>query len=667
MLRDIRDWFEYHACVLAFIVLRFCGIYWLLVVAWKFFAREPLLYLYSAEGYTQETVPVAAALCVQLVSLAYQLLTRTAWGRAADSIVLLVLSPRIAVVSTLSFWAWAESKPAPGASYLPLAALTMVSIVGAVVVRWGPMARDSDHVRAPVSARGDAGTETTARVMRSDTPKRTFADIHGRQQLKERLLQAADAVMQGRQKNRTQPVRNGILLHGQPGNGKTIFAEALAGELRLPLLTLSYSDVASKWVGEKTSRVRHAFGEAQRHQPCVLFLDEVDSFLESRDAAGAGALKEDRDLVNALLTLMVDIRQSRVLLMAATNHLDRLDAAATREGRFDFKLEVPPPDLDARIGLLRQGLGANLPKVNVPEHLIESMGRRWSGYSTKRILAVTQELPTVLHRAGRTLPEFSDFINALRAVQGQSGALLENVRPLRELVLSDRTRRAVHNLQMRMADPEHTELQGGTLPAGVLFYGPPGTGKTAVAKALAKELAWSFLPTTGAELARDVAALNRVHAKALDLRPSVIFIDEADELLRDREFSVATESTNKLLTLMDGASDRVADVVWIAATNHSGQIDAAMLRGGRFGEKVVFELPSPSALRDHVRAWMQTRGIRLEPNFKTDGLMELLGEASIANAEAVMQAAVNLGIGRNTPSGLIRQSDILHALELVRG
>jgi len=81
--------------------------------------------------------------------------------------------------------------------------------------------------------------------------------------------------------------------------------------------------------------VRHAFEEAQRHQPCVLFLDEVDSLLESRDAASAGAVKEDRDLVKALLTLMVDIRPSRVLLMAATNHLDRLDAAAIprRSGR----------------------------------------------------------------------------------------------------------------------------------------------------------------------------------------------------------------------------------------------------------------------------------------------------------------------------------------------
>jgi len=666
MLRDIRDWFEHHACVLAFIVLRFCGIYWLLVLAWKFFAKEPLLYLHSAEGYTQETVPVAAALGVQLVSLAYQLLTRTAWGKAADSVVLLVLSPRIALASTLSFWAWAESRPAPGASYLPLAALTMVSIVGAVVVRWGPMARDSDRVRAPVAG-GGAGEKATMRVMQPNRPNRKFSDIHGHRQLKERLLQAGNAVMQGRQMNRTQRARNGILLHGLPGNGKTIFAEALAGELRLPLLTLSYSDVASKWVGEKTSRVRHAFEEAQRHQPCVLFLDEVDSFLESRDAASAGAVKEDRDLVNALLTLMVDIRQSRVLLMAATNHLDRLDAAAIREGRFDFKLEVPPPDQDARIGLLRQGLGVNLPSVNVPGDLIVSLARRWSGYSTKRILAVTEELPRVLHRAGRTLPEFSDFINALRAVQGQSTALLEKVRPLRELILSDRTRRGIHNLQMRMADPEHTERQGGTLPTGVLFYGPPGTGKTAVAKALAKELAWTFLPTTGAELARDVAALNCVHAKALDLRPSVIFIDEADELLRDREFSVSTESTNKLLTLMDGAADRVVDVVWLAATNHPAQIDAAMLRGGRFGEKVVFELPSPSALRDHVSDWMKTRGIRLEPNFETDGLMELLGEASIANAEAVMQAAVNLGIGRNTTSGLIRQGDILHALELVRG
>jgi transitional endoplasmic reticulum ATPase len=666
MLHSIIDWIEYRACILAYIVVRIAGIYWVVVLAAKFFTREPLLYLYSRAEYTQETVPVMAVLVVELIAFIYQLLTRTAFGRAMDSVLLFDLSPKISAASTIVFVMWVSSKPAPGARYLPLAALTAVSILGAVAVRWGRLARDSERARVAISPGGEPEEAATA-VTRMSVPTRTFADIHGNAHVKERLLLAANAVIQADKKTSIEPARNGILLHGAPGNGKTVFAEALAGELRLPLLTLSYGDVASRWVGEKTSRVRAAFQEAVRGAPCVLLIDEVDSFLESRGASGAGALKEDRDLVNALLTLMVDIRQSKVLLIAATNHLERLDPAAVREGRFDFKIEIPPPDLHARAGLLRQRLGELLPNANLASELIDSVARRWNGYSTKRILAIAEELPAVLRRTGRTTPDFKDFMYALRAVQGHAALSLDNVRDLASLVLSDRTRLGIRNVVTRMADPEDTERHGGTLPTGIIFAGPPGTGKTAAAKALAKELGWTFLPATGAELSRDVDALNRLYVKAKDLRPAIIFVDECDELLRHREFSGATQATNKLLTIMDGAADRVRDVVWIAATNHLDQIDPAMLRAGRFTEKVMFELPAQEAVEAHLTEWLHVRNVVLEPGLVVAALVEMMGEVSVANAEGVAQAAVNLAISRGTRPVLITRQDVAHAIELVIG
>jgi transitional endoplasmic reticulum ATPase len=664
MLRTLREAVEFRACILGLVIIRFAGIYWLLVLAFKFFAKEPLLYEWSVDEYTQETVPVSAAFYVQAIALGYQLLTRPLLREPADSLVLLRESPKIAVVSLIVLWMWSESKPVAGASYVPLVALAAMSVVGAVLVRWGPLARGG--TRRSVTSAGTTAEDADAQsVGRWSKPRRTFADVYGQEQLKERLLQAGREVMRSR-KGQREPGRNGILLYGDPGGGKSLFAEALAGELRLPLLTLSYSDVASRWVGEKTSRVRAVFQDAIRRAPCVLFLDEADSFLDSREMAAPSSVKEDRDLVNALLTLMVDLRKSRVLLIAATNRMDGLDPAAIREGRFDFKIEVPAPDQQARIGLLRRGISVNLPGAQVPTDLVETVARRWNGYSTKRLLAITEELPAVLHRAGRKTPEFSDFMDALRSVQGHAGAPLENVRPLNELVLSERTRIPLQNVLTRMRDPENTERHGGTLPTGVVFSGPPGTGKTAAAKALAKELGWTFLASTGAELSRDVAALGRLYAKAKEQRPAIIFVDEADELLRRREFSANTEATNKLLTLMDGAADRVRDVVWIAATNHLDQIDPAVLRGGRFSEKVAFELPSREALRSHLTTWLKTRSIQLEPTFTQSGLAELVGEASIADAEAVTQAAVNLAIGRGAPVVVTRR-DVLDAIQIVLG
>ncbi len=258
-------------------------------------------------------------------------------------------------------------------------------------------------------------------------------------------------------------------------------------------------------------------------------------------------------------------------------------------------------------------------------------------------------------------------MDALRAVQGHAVSRLEAVRPLSELVLPDRTKRGLQSILTRMADPEHTERHGGTLPTGVLFSGPPGTGKTATAKALAKELDWTFLPTTGAELSRDVGALRRLQAKAQELRPAIIFLDEADELLRHRELSAATEASNKLLTIMDGAGDRVRDVVWIAATNHVEQIDPAFLRGGRFSEKLAFELPSRDAVAMHLAGWMRTKRVLLEPSFEVAGLVELLGQTSIADVEAVAQAALNVAIGRGDTPVILTRQDVLHAIELVLG
>lgn len=557
-------------------------------------------------------------------------------------------------------------------------AILLPMIGGLALVLWGMMrgtlAADEtpkgDRMRVAEPEPGSNQSEASARqypeIARSLTPKVKFKDIYGMTAVKARLKDAAQAVVAPREGGKEK--RNGILLFGEPGTGKTFFAEALAGELGVPLLQLSYSDVASQWVGKKTERIKAAFDQARLHQPCVLFIDEVDSFLESRDSGRDDGTKEDRDVVNALLTLMVDIRKCRVLLIAATNHLDRLDAAGIREGRFDFKVEVPLPDAEARVGLLKMGLAKNLPNARVDDSVIEAVARRWNGFNSKRILAVTQELPYQIELAGKSSnPGFDDFMAALRLLQGRKGEVPEDAKSLDELVLTESTREMIDLIAGRMADPEHTEAHGGTLPTGVLFYGPPGTGKTATCKALAKSIDWAFLPATGADLARDPKALEKLYAKATELRPTIIFIDEADELLKSREYSSNTESTNKLLTIMDGVRDRVRDVVWIAATNNPELIDPALLRGGRFTEKVLFDKPGSQRLVEHLRGWLDQRKVKLEAGLTVEDLAELIGDESIANAEAVTQAALNRAVSRRTQPVVVGCADVEQAVRMVLG
>lgn len=640
-------------------LLILCGWVWVGIVLAKWmFYREPLLYSYYPT-VSAETYPALIAIGVLVVNVAYCTVKAALSRQAPVSFSLDYLAKRIFLFSAVALGGWLALKPAAGASRVVPGAVVALSAWCWYVGGWGFLSTRRGKTR---QARPEQTQEDSpARVSR---PTATFASIYGNEAIKARLKEAAQAITATR-KDDSRP-RNGILLHGGPGNGKTAFAEALAGELGLPLVSLSFADVASQWVGEKSARVRAAFEQARRQQPCLLFVDEVDSFLESRDGRGDG-VKEDRDLVNAMLTLMVDLRQSRVILVAATNHLDRLDSAGVREGRFDFKVEITPPDLAARVGLVKKGLADNLPGVRVDESVIQSVAERWNGFSVKRILAVTEELPAYLKAQGRTSVGFDEFMGALRQLQGQRGHVPENVKPLDELVFSERTREMLDMVVGRMADPERTERFGGTLPTGVLFWGPPGTGKTAACKALAKAIGWAYLPSTGADLARDPKKLEALYAKAQDLRPTVIFIDEADELLRDRQFSGATEATNKLLTLMDGVGDRVRDVVWIAATNHPDQIDPALLRGGRFAEKVVFELPSARDLATFMGQWLARKKVALDDGLDLEQIAEMVGVASIADAEAILQASVNRAVARRQVPVTVRAEDVQRAVGLVSG
>jgi len=624
--------------------------------------------LIAKGGLAQSSyVPLVFLSGIGLCALAWRLVARMLLGELTigASFFMAWWAPKLAVVGAVSIvlMLWFFDHPLNLGMAVLAGYVAWMSLL-AVLAHVGPLkSGEVTRGRIRLSNQGATRDERAEKsVARRTHPKTTFKDIFGNNEIKARLKDAANAIVARRGDGKA--ARNGILLSGEPGNGKTVFAEALAGELKLPLFQLSAADVASPWVGEKTSRINAVFAEARASQPCVLFIDEVDSFLDSRDGGGQG-VKEDRDVVNALLTLMVDVRKDRVILVAATNHIDRLDGAGIREGRFDFKVEITPPDSEARVGLLTHGLKTNLPGVTIDHAVIEAVARRWNGFSVKRILAVTEELPSYLQREGKTRPAFEDFMGALRTLQGRKGTTLENVKPMEDLVLTPTTRDMLELVAGRMADPEHTESHGGTLPTGVLFYGPPGTGKTATAKALAKSIDWAFLPATGADLARDPKSLEKLYAKAKELRPCIIFVDEADELLKSRDYSPNTEATNKLLTLMDGVNDRVKDVVWIAATNNPEQIDAALLRGGRFTEKVLFERPSAEALGAYLEKWFTSRKVQLEAGLTLAAVGKAVEGESIANAEAVAQAALNRAISRRATPVVVSQADLDQAVRTV--
>ena len=493
-----------------------------------------------------------------------------------------------------------------------------------------------------------------------------FDDIFGMQAVKEKLLEAASEIAKAHPESADRP-SNGLLLDGAPGNGKTLFAEALAGELGLPIIKLTYGDVSSKWVGEMPRLISMVFTYAKQNAPCVLFIDEIDSFLTPR-GSGAGS-SEDLKITNTMLTECVDVRDHAVVLIAATNSLERLDGAGMREGRFDYKVEVTTPDEPARVALLRQGVKKHMANLKVDDEALQAIAKRWNGFSVSRLMAVTKAVPKVMRDRRCSPVGYSDWTAALREVQGRASMVARGAKSLQELVLEERSRMALQAVAMRLKDAHRIESLGGTLPSGALFYGPPGTGKSVAAQALAKEVGWSFLAVAGPDLLKTPDALESLFSQAQDLRPAIIFIDEADDVIRDRQYSSAPQVVNKLLTLLDGGGDRVKDVLVIAATNHAEAVDPALLRAGRFTEKVSFDVPQAAELPRFISKWLNTKNVRVEPTIDAFDIASQLSGQSIANIEGVLQSALNTAITATPPGSpvIVSATHLDTAQELVLG
>ena len=118
---------------------------------------------------------------------------------------------------------------------------------------------------------------------------------------------------------------------------------------------------------------------------------------------------------------------------------------------------------------------------------------------------------------------------------------------------------------------------------------------------------------------------------------------------------------------MDGVKDRVKDVVWIAATNNPETIDPALLRGGRFTEKVVFEKPDQSGLGHYIANWLANRKVQLEAQLRVQDIVQFIGDESIANAEAIIQAGLNRAISRRSQTVVLTFADVQQGARAVLG
>jgi SpoVK/Ycf46/Vps4 family AAA+-type ATPase len=412
---------------------------------------------------------------------------------------------------------------------------------------------------------------------------------------------------------------SGVLLYGPPGCGKTYTAGALAGELGYYFLEVTPADLTSQYMGKPAQNVSDLFEIARANQPCVVFTDELDAMAGNRSD---DMNTSEQQAVNQLLTALEDIEDEDIVVLGATNLVEDIDPAIRRSGRFDERIEIPPPDAEARQAILKVHL-AERPTVEALAY--EDAVEGTAGYAasdlervadvtarkalddgadidTDHLLAAVEAVDSSIEDwtgeyrvGGRSVTQPDDVdLNAKSLVTPEPARTFADVGGMANLE-DTLSRRVIEPLE----NPEAYAEYGIDVLTGLLLYGPPGCGKTYVTEALAGELGHYFLEVTPADLtskwmgqpAQNVADLFEV---ARANQPCILFIDELDALAGSRSGGMNTSErqlVNQLLTELEQAADD--DVVVVGATNLVDDIDAAIRRSGRFDERI--EVPPPDA------------------------------------------------------------------------
>jgi cell division protease FtsH len=296
-------------------------------------------------------------------------------------------------------------------SFLSQFLLSWVLPIAIIVGIWSFMGRKLGSVGQSVLGFG----KSTARLVEGEKTGVSFADVAGCDEAKQELKEVIDFLKNPkRYKEIGAKIPKGILLIGPPGTGKTLLARAVAGEAKVPFFSLSGSDFVEMFVGVGASRVRDLFQQAKQHAPCIIFIDELDAIGQKR-SIHLGMVNDEREqTLNQLLSEMDGFEPNAgVIILAATNRPEVLDAALLRPGRFDRQVIVDAPDLDGREAVLkvhardkRLGPGVDL----------RQLAQATAGFSGADLANVLNEAALLTARRGAREISQADLENAVERV-----------------------------------------------------------------------------------------------------------------------------------------------------------------------------------------------------------------------------------------------------------
>jgi len=287
--------------------------------------------------------------------------------------------------------------------------------------------------------------------------KTTFADVAGVDEAKAELMEVVDFLKNPKKYQRLGGrIPKGVLLVGPPGTGKTLLARAVAGEADVPFFFLSGSEFVEMFVGVGASRVRDLFEQAKEKAPCIVFIDELDAIGKTRAGASgfAGGHDEREQTLNQLLAEMDGFDSSKgVIIMAATNRPEVLDAALLRAGRFDRQVVVDKPDVKGREAILKVHARNVILAPGVDLHVLAA---RTPGMAGADLANIINEAALLAARKVKDAVDMADLDEAIDRVIGglerKSRVLSEKER---DIVAHHEIGHALVASSLPQADPVH--------------------------------------------------------------------------------------------------------------------------------------------------------------------------------------------------------------------
>lgn len=308
----------------------------------------------------------------------------------------------------------------------------------------------------------------------------------------------------------------GVILYGPPGSGKTLIARAVANETGAFFFLINGPEIMSKRSGEAEENLRKAFDEAEKNSPAIIFIDELDSIAPKRDKTNG---EVERRIVSQLLTLMDGMKsRGQVIVIAATNRPNSIDAALRRFGRFDKEIDIGVPDEIGRIEILtihtknmKLDQDVDLPTIAKETH--GYVGADLAQLCSEAALQCIREKMDVIDLDDETID--AAVLESMAVTQDHFKHAQGSTNPssLRETVVEvpnvtwddigglEEVKRHLNEMILYPVEhPDKFQKFGMKPSKGVLFYGPPGCGKTLLAKAVANECSANFISVKGPEL-----------------------------------------------------------------------------------------------------------------------------------------------------------------------